>query len=145
LAKKASGRGATASDSSEFHVSLRGLNLKPDVEKRIETAIRRVVLEEVAKIDNQGDLHIVPLERFPSAIGGPHGGTMGIVAEAVSAATPRSGVVVLYGVPIRDAIRRGNLAEMKRLAAQATDLLEKEGDLKEALAELKRAIARAGG
>jgi hypothetical protein len=145
LAKRTSGRGATPSESSEFHVSLRGLNLRPDVEKRIETAIRRVVLEEVARIDNEGDLHIVPLERFPTAIGGPHGGTMGIVAEAVGAAAARSGAAVLYGVPIRDAIRRGNLAEMKRLAAQATEVLEKQGDLKEALAELKRAIARAGG
>jgi hypothetical protein len=48
----------------------------------------------------------------------------------------------LYGVPIRDAIRRGNLEEMRRLRHQAREILEQQADLPKALEELKGAIRR---
>ena len=49
---------------------------------------------------------------------------------------------VLYGPPIQDAIAKGDLSQMKRLAAEAEDHLSKSGDVSAALEYLKIEIAR---
>jgi hypothetical protein len=51
--------------------------------------------------------------------------------------------VVLYGVPIHEAILSGDLTRMKSLAKQAEDQLSQQGDLRAALELLKLEIARA--
>jgi hypothetical protein len=50
-----------------------------------------------------------------------------------------------YGVPIRDAIRRGNLEEMRRWRDKAEEILEQQADLPKALEELNEAIRRLEG
>ena len=50
--------------------------------------------------------------------------------------------VVLYGPPIHDAIAKGDLSLMKRLAAEAEEHLSKAGDVGAALEYLKIEIAR---
>jgi len=49
---------------------------------------------------------------------------------------------VLYGPPIQDAIAKGDLSQMKRLAAEAEDHLSKVGDVSAALEYLKIEIAK---
>ena len=66
-----------------YHVGIQGIKLGPDAEKRIETEIRRVVMQELASIDFQGDLQVSPVSKFPALFGDrfPIGGghTAGIV------------------------------------------------------------------
>ena len=50
--------------------------------------------------------------------------------------------VVLYGVPIQEAIAKGDLAQMKKLAAGAEQHLQQTGDVSAALEYLKVEIAR---
>ncbi len=50
--------------------------------------------------------------------------------------------VILYGVPIHHAIAKGDLAEMKNLAAQAEEHLKQVGDVRSALEYLKIEIAK---
>jgi hypothetical protein len=62
---------------------LSGLNLKPEIEKRIESEIRKVVMRELATIDLKGDLTVVPRDKFPIATAEPNGGDpMGFAAVA---------------------------------------------------------------
>ena len=49
---------------------------------------------------------------------------------------------VLYGVVIQDAIVKGNLQEMKRVAQQAEEQLRKSGDVSASLEHLKIEIAK---
>lgn len=51
----------------------------------------------------------------------------------------KSGIIVLYAVPIRNAIKRGDLAEMKQLAALARSHVK---DVKSALAALEKSIGK---
>jgi hypothetical protein len=60
------------------------------------------------------------------------------VKGALDAKKVRAGVVVLYGPPIWDAIRRGSLAEMKQLLPAARAHVE---SVKKALTSLDKAIA----
>jgi hypothetical protein len=67
-----------------YHVGIQGIKLSADTEKRIETEIRRVVMQELATIDFQGDLEVSPVSKFPQLFGDrfpPIGGghTAGIV------------------------------------------------------------------
>lgn len=55
------------------------------------------------------------------------------------------GPVVLYGPALSEARARGDLAEMKALAAKARDALDSQGDIAKALAELEAEIKKAGG
>lgn len=64
--------------STEFHVVLDGLRLAADVEQRIESEIRRVVMRELAHFDDGGDYTIVARNKFPKSRGFG-GGTMGAV------------------------------------------------------------------
>jgi hypothetical protein len=48
-------------EGSEFHVALRGIKLKPETERRIDSEIRRIVMQELAAIDFEGDLHFQQL------------------------------------------------------------------------------------
>jgi len=48
-----------------------------------------------------------------------------------------------YGVAIHNAIARGDLAEMKRVAGEAEKYLRETGDLRSALTQLKIEIAKA--
>jgi len=48
-----------------------------------------------------------------------------------------------YGAAIHNAITRGNLAEMKRIADQADAYLKEWGDIHKALADLRHEIAKA--
>jgi hypothetical protein len=50
--------------------------------------------------------------------------------------------VVLYGVPIHEAIAQGDLAKMKQLAHEAEEHLRQAGDVRSALEYLKIEIAR---
>jgi hypothetical protein len=50
--------------------------------------------------------------------------------------------VVLYGVPIQEAIAKGDLAQMKKLAAEAEQHLQQTGDVSAALEYLKIEIAK---
>ncbi len=47
---------------------------------------------------------------------------------------------VLYGVPVSDAIKRGNVAELKGLLAQAKATRKDQGDLAKAIKNLETAI-----
>jgi Domain of unknown function (DUF1843) len=49
---------------------------------------------------------------------------------------------VLYGPPIRDAIAKGDLAHMKRLAEEARETLAQRDEIAEALRELEKAIQK---
>lgn len=51
--------------------------------------------------------------------------------------------VVLYGPPIYQAIGKGDLAEMKKLAAAAEQWLAQHGDVRYALEALKVEVAKA--
>lgn len=55
------------------------------------------------------------------------------------------GPIVLYGVALSEARARGDLAEMKALAAKAREALDSQGDLAKALAEIEAEIKKAGG
>ncbi len=46
----------------------------------------------------------------------------------------------MYGVPINDAIKRGNLGELKGLLAQAKATKKDQGDLAKAIKNLESAI-----
>jgi hypothetical protein len=61
--------------------------------------------------------------------------------KSVKKAAKMSGsrTVPLYGVPIYGAIRRGNLAEMKKLAAQARKQI---GEITSALTALEKKIGK---
>jgi len=48
-----------------------------------------------------------------------------------------------YGVAIHNAIARGDLAEMKRVAGEAEQYLRETGDVRSALTQLKIEIAKA--
>lgn len=50
--------------------------------------------------------------------------------------------VILYGVPIQEAIAKGDLAHMKQLANEAERQLQEMGDVRSALEYLKIEIAR---
>lgn len=50
--------------------------------------------------------------------------------------------VLLYGVPIQEAIAKGDLAQMKQLASEAERQLQEIGDVHSALEYLKIEIAR---
>lgn len=52
------------------------------------------------------------------------------------------GIVVLYGVGIRDAIASNDVEKMKAVAAQAKQLIREQGDLHLALIELLDAIEK---
>jgi hypothetical protein len=54
----------------------------------------------------------------------------------------RGGAVPPYGPPIQQAIASGDLAAMKRLAAEAEQHLQQSGDVRTALEALKIEIAR---
>ncbi len=51
-------------------------------------------------------------------------------------------LVPLYGPPIHDAIAKGDLAEMKKVAAAAEQHLQHTGDVAAALEHLKIEIAK---
>jgi hypothetical protein len=51
----------------------------------------------------------------------------------------KAGRIVLYGIPIRDAIKRGDLAEMKQLAVLARSHVK---DVQTALAALEKSLSR---
>jgi len=51
--------------------------------------------------------------------------------------------VVLYGVPIQEAIASGDLSRMKKIAAEAEAFLQEHGDVRAALEALKVEIAKA--
>ena len=53
-----------------------------------------------------------------------------------------SGPVPPYGPPIHEAIAKGDVAEMKKLAANAEQWLAQHGDVRSALALLKAEIAK---
>jgi len=50
--------------------------------------------------------------------------------------------VILYGVPIQEAIAKGDLAKMKQLAHDAEEHLKQVGDVRSALEYLKIEIAK---
>ncbi len=50
--------------------------------------------------------------------------------------------IILYGVPIQEAIAKGDLAKMKQLAQQAEQHLKEAGDVRAALEYLKIEIAK---
>jgi hypothetical protein len=50
--------------------------------------------------------------------------------------------VVLYGVPIQEAIAKGDLPRMKQLAKEAEEHLKQVGDVSAALEYLKLEIAK---
>ena len=65
--------------TTTYHVVVQGFKLSKDAEKRLETEIRRVVMQELAASDFQGDLQISPITKFPdlfdpakARIGGGH-------------------------------------------------------------------------
>jgi hypothetical protein len=53
------------------------------------------------------------------------------------------GAVPPYGPPIQQAIAKGDLAQMKQLAAETERYLQEAGDVSAALEALKIAIAKA--
>ena len=57
----------------------------------------------------------------------------------LDAKSVRGGIVVLYGPPIWDCIRRGNMAEMKKLLPAARAHVE---SVKKALTSLDKAIGK---
>jgi hypothetical protein len=59
-----------------------------------------------------------------------------------SAARPASGAVPPYGVPIREAIARGDAAEMRKVATSARKWIK---DAQTALEKLEKHIGKSGG
>ena len=57
-------------------------------------------------------------------------------------AEPQRGAVPPYGPPIQEAIAKGDLAQMKQVAAAAEQHLQQVGDVRSALAYLKIEIAK---
>lgn len=53
---------------------------------------------------------------------------------------PRIDPRPLYGVPVSDAIKRGNVAELKSLLSQAKTTRKDQGDLAKAIKNLESAI-----
>jgi hypothetical protein len=68
-------------EDTEFVVSLCGLGIDDTVKARIEQAIRRVALQELARLDHRGDLNIEPFQRFVATrgLGNGFGRTAGVV------------------------------------------------------------------
>ncbi|HXD29468.1 MAG TPA: DUF1843 domain-containing protein [Pyrinomonadaceae bacterium] len=64
---------------------------------------------------------------------------MAVKKVTKSKAAPASGAVPPYGPPIKEAIARGNVAEMKAMAKSARKWLT---DVQKALEALDKAIAR---
>lgn len=59
-----------------------------------------------------------------------------------AAARPTTGAVPPYGPPIREAIARGDAAEMRKVAASARKWIN---DAQTALAKLEAKLAKSGG
>lgn len=85
------GRGTRASvalpndlDAAEFVVSLRGLPVTDDMCARLEKAIRRTVLEHLARVDLLADVNVLPVDRFIETRTRQlqHGITAGLVIES---------------------------------------------------------------
>lgn len=66
----------------------------------------------------------------------------GASKKAAAAARPTSGAVPPYGPPIREAIARGDAAEMKKVAASARKWIK---DAQAALDKLDAKLAKSGG
>jgi len=62
-------------------------------------------------------------------------------AKKVSSAAVRGGAVPPYGIGIREAVGRGDVAEMKKVAASARKWLK---DIQAALSQLEKAIGKKG-
>jgi hypothetical protein len=60
-------------------------------------------------------------------------------SKATSSAKLNAGSIPPYGVPIREAIARGNAAEMKKVATSARKYLK---DVQTAVAQLDRAMSK---
>ncbi len=67
--------------------------------------------------------------------------TAGAASSKKSAAAPPSGSMIPYGDPIRDAIARGEVQEMRRLAAATRKWI---GDVQKGLARLDEAVKKGG-
>jgi len=63
---------------------------------------------------------------------------------SVAIKKPKDLAHVMYGVPINDAIKRGNKAEMESLLDQARQTQKDQGDLKKAIAGLESALKAKG-
>jgi len=63
----------------EFKVVIEGIALSPEIVERLNQAVQKVVLKEIASIDLHGNLAL----RIPSAING-NGGTQGIEIRALT-------------------------------------------------------------
>jgi uncharacterized protein DUF1843 len=66
----------------------------------------------------------------------------GASKKAAAAAKPATGAVPPYGPPIREAIARGDAAEMKKVAASARKWIK---DAQAALDKLDAKLAKTGG
>ncbi len=60
MAKKSKRGSSKASSRTEFSVVFDGIKLTKLVEKRIETEIRKAVMQEVAALDFKGDVTLGP-------------------------------------------------------------------------------------
>ena len=63
----------------EFKVVIEGISLSPEIVERLNEAVQKVVLKEIANIDLHGNLAL----RIPSAMIG-NGGTQGIWVRALT-------------------------------------------------------------
>jgi hypothetical protein len=61
------------------------------------------------------------------------------IAKKKAVKKPQRPIIALYGIPIYNAIRRGNPAEMKQLAAQARKHIN---EVSKALAALEKKIGK---
>ena len=68
--------------------------------------------------------------------------TSGAASSKKRAAAPTSGSMIPYGDPIRDAIARGEVQEMRRLAVSTRQWID---DVQKGLDQLDKAVARKGG
>lgn len=65
--------------------------------------------------------------------------TSGAASSKKRAAAPRSGSMIPYGDPIRDAIARGEVQEMRRLAATTRKWIK---DVEKGLERLDKAVKK---
>jgi uncharacterized protein DUF1843 len=102
--------------------ALYGVTISDTIKRGNPAELKALLKEAKATHKAQGDLakHIGKIE--------------------VAIKKPKPGIHVMYGVPIKDAIKRGNPAELKGLLAQAKAARKDQGDLAAAIKNLEAAI-----
>ena len=122
--------------NGKFEVDVSALNLDQNTLDSIESAINKIVLEEVSSL---------PGFRFKPRLFGPPGHTQGIIYRPPGGweRTPTlpGGIgTMMYGVVIQEAIASGDLSKMKIVEQEAEIFLKGAEVIKGALDDLNKKL-----